>query len=134
VIRADVLRSRTVHQPAYAVDDAPPNWGAGSSAGIWEIPVPPLPPSVPEKLPQWAQEEYDGQLQRLMGSQAGGGGRGLLRGGASSVGGRLPPSPASYHPQVRRSTKKGPLTSGRGSAQPGSAGANIELGLVSTCL
>ncbi|KAL1528217.1 hypothetical protein AB1Y20_009576 [Prymnesium parvum] len=54
--------------PQFAVSDAPPAWGSESpqSGGIWEIPVAPLEPSVPEVLPPWAQVEYDEQLQRML--------------------------------------------------------------------
>ena len=41
----------------YGYDAAPPDWDAPQANGVWEIPVAPIPASIPENLPPWAQQQ-----------------------------------------------------------------------------
>ena len=57
----------------YSYDVRPPNWDTAPANGLWEIPVAPMPPSIPERLPQWAQrEEQQYEQQYQYGATAGG--------------------------------------------------------------
>lgn len=41
----------------YGYDTSPPDWDAMPATGRWEVNVAPLPATIPEELPAWAQQE-----------------------------------------------------------------------------